>query len=282
MNSLIYNALTVDVEDWYHICGIGDQATLSSDLCRVGKNVDKILALLDRYQCKATFFILGAVAESNPALASLIASRGHEIASHGYSHKLLTEMNEQQFREELLMTERILIDQTGNRPFGFRAPQWSVSSNTPWVDQVLAEYGYMYDSSRSPLPFTGDISLPRHPYKIATPNGSLWEIPPMVTPFCCTNLPTGGGWGLRLFPLTMITSTIERYQSEKIPAVLYLHPREVDPDGPRLRLSPLKYFVSYGARSDAMPRISALLERFRFSTLLDMVTNGALHSDTSL
>lgn len=271
MSSSVCNALTIDVEDWYHVCGIGKQASAPQDTWRVEQNVLKILQLLDQYACRATFFMLGSVAEALPGLAPAIAARGHEIASHGYSHALLSDLNEHQFRDELLQTGHILFKQTGRRPVGFRAPQWSVSSRTPWVDDILAEQGYLYDSSRNPLPFIGDFSASRFPYQIPTPFGLLWEIPPLVTRTQLFNLPTGGGWGFRLFPLKLVTAAIEDYARAKAPAVLYLHPREVDPDGPRLHLSPFKHFLAYGTRTDATSRIVALLRRFRFSTLEEMV-----------
>jgi len=266
------HVLTVDVEDWYHICGIGEHALAPSGLSRVRSNVEKLLSLLDIHKCKATFFMLGSVAESDPELAPAIFAKGHEIASHGYSHRLLPELSEHQFLEELLLTERILTEQTGKRPIGFRAPQWSVSSKTPWIFNLLAENGYIYDSSCNPLPFIGGNALNRHPYMIATPHGTLWELPPLVTPLRFINLPVGGGWGFRLFPMAMIKATIKRYEREQAPAVFYLHPRELDPEGPRLPLAPLKKFVSYGMRTDASPRLSLLMERFRFTTLESLVT----------
>jgi polysaccharide deacetylase family protein (PEP-CTERM system associated) len=271
MSSPSHNALTVDVEDWYHVCGLDAQPVVPRHSWRVGGALEKILALLERHRCRATFFMLGSVAESNPELAPMIVAKGHEIASHGYSHTLLSQMDRHQFLDELLRTERIVMEQTGQRPVGYRAPQWSVSHRTPWVDDILAAQGYAYDSSRNPLPFVGEASGRRHPYRIATPHGPLWEIPPMVTPTPLINLPSGGGWGFRLFPLAMISATIERYGRHRAPAVLYLHPREVEPDGPRLPLSPLKQFAAYGTRTDASPRLSALLERFRFTTLGEMV-----------
>jgi polysaccharide deacetylase family protein (PEP-CTERM system associated) len=261
----------VDVEEWYHVCGIGGQAAAPRQTWRVRDNVGKILDLLERHHCRATFFMLGSVAEAVPELAPLISAKGHEVASHGYSHALLTDLDPQRFRDELLRTGQILRDQTGQRPVGYRAPQWSVTPRTPWVDEILAEQGYWYDSSRNPLPFVGDPTGRRHPYLIATGHDPLWEIPPMVTPTWWSNLPSGGGWGFRLFPLAMILGTVERYGRNGVPAVLYLHPREVDPDGPRLALSPLKRFAAYGTRTDATPRLDALLGRFRFTTLREMV-----------
>ena len=271
MSKTGHNALTVDVEDWYHVCGIGVQAVAPRHTWRVEQNVAKLLVLLERFQCRATFFMLGSVAEALPGLAPMIAAKGHEIASHGYSHTLLSEMDRRQFEDELLRTGEILYGQTGRRPVGYRAPQWSVSPATPWVDDILAGHGYCYDSSRNPLPVVGDPSAERFPYRIATAHGTLWEIPPMVTPIGITTLPTGGGWGFRLFPAALIRATIDSCQRAQTPAVLYLHPREVDPDGPRLQLPLLKRFAAYGTRSDASARLSTLLERYRFMTLEEMV-----------
>lgn len=253
------------------MCGIGKLEPVPRDTWRVERNVTRIVRLLEEFQIRATFFMLGSVAESLPELAPAIAAQGHEIASHGYSHKLLSELDEQQFRDELRKTERILIEQTGRRPVGFRAPQWSVSSRTPWVDNVLAEFGYRYDSSRNPLPFIGDSAASRFPYQIQTLHGPLWEIPPLVTKTRLVSLPTGGGWGFRFFPINLIIETIEAYTYDSAPAVLYLHPREVDPDGPRLKLSSFKRFLAYGTRTDATPRVTELLKRFRFITLEEMV-----------
>lgn len=160
---------------------------------------------------------------------------------------------------------------TGIRPVGFRAPQWSVTARTPWFDDILAQRGYLYDSSRNPLPFVGDRNASRHPYRIQTAHGAFWEIPPMVSSSFLGNLPTGGGWGFRLFPFAMIAATVERYGRTDRPAVLYLHPREVDPEGPRLKLSPLKQFASYGTRRDALPRLRRLLGNYRFTTLREQV-----------
>lgn len=229
--------------------------------------------MLEDHQRRATFFMLGSVAELEPDLAPMIASKGHEIASHGYSHTLLTDMNPSVFRDELMRTEEILTKQVGVRPVGFRAPQWSVPRDSTWMDDILIECGYLYDSSRNPLPFVGDSSLPLHPYIIKSSRGMLLEIPPMVTPTIFGNFPTGGGWGFRFFPKMMIDATVRKYQNAKAPAVFYIHPRELDPDGPRLKLSPLKSFVSYGTRKNAMPRLSTLLKRFSSTTLSEIASS---------
>lgn len=238
---------------------------------RVRRNLEKILALLGEHRQKGTFFMLGSVAESDPALAPMICSAGHEIASHGYSHRLVPDLTPQQFRDELLLTERILMEQTGQRPCGYRAPQWSLSEKTSWPFAILREQGYRYDSSLNPLPLVGNANGSRTPYPLPGEGAVLWEIPPMVTRSWIGNLPTGGGWGVRFFPFRMICATIEELNRSHCPAVIYIHPRDVDPAGPRLDLPRLKRFASYGARTDAALRLCELFTRYRFITLKEMV-----------
>jgi polysaccharide deacetylase family protein (PEP-CTERM system associated) len=264
------NILTIDVEDWYHVCGSGECLPPRSSW-RVHHNIDKILALLAECSQKATFFMLGSVAERDPDLAPKICAGGHEIASHGYSHRLVPDLTPQQFRDELLLTERILIEQTGQRPVGYRAPQWSLSQYTGWAFSVLRDLGYQYDSSLNPLPFVGHGRGSRTAYRLEGEGEGLWEIPPMVTRTWIGNLPTGGGWGFRFFPFGMICSTIEALNRSQHPALLYLHPREVDPSGPRLELPALKRFVSYGTRTDATHRLRELLRSYTFITLKELV-----------
>ena len=267
----VKHALTVDLEDWFHVCGAGPCPQVPQESWRVAETGRRVLDLLDEFDIKATFFVLGVVAEAEPALIEQIAACGHEIASHGYSHRQLHELEPEEFNEELELTEGLVQRLTGKRPRGFRAPQWSLTSRTHWADDILVERGYCYDSSRNPLLFVGEMGLPRHPYQIAASQGTLWEIPPMVTETRTANLPTGGGWGFRFFPQQMIETTIDAYEQAGYPAVLYLHPRELDPQGPRLSLPALKRFVTYGTRSDAADRLRGLLARYSFHTLEEMV-----------
>jgi len=273
------NALTIDVEDWYHVCGVDRKQSIPPGSWRVSVATERILKLLDEYRVKATFFVLGSVAAAEPGLVGRIADGGHEIASHGWSHSLIHQLTPDQFRDELARTESVLLEQSGLLPVGFRAPQWSLTGRTPWAHEILAERGYRYDSSLTPLPFIGDRSGPRTPTRIRTSAGELCEFPPLVTPTWFGNLPTGGGWGFRFFPPALIEHTVGQLNAAGNPAVLYLHPRDVDPAGPRLRLPPLKRFAAYGTRSDAVPRIRRLLERFRFTTLKELAADDLLHSD---
>jgi peptidoglycan-N-acetylglucosamine deacetylase len=271
----VINALTIDVEDWYHVCGLdGVPPTVPPGEGRVAANVERLLALLSEFAVSATFFVLGSVAEEDPALVPRIAAAGHEIASHGFSHRLVTKMTPDQFRDEVRRTGDILTAQSGVRPIGFRAPQWSLSIRaTPWAPVILQEEGYRYDSSCNPLPFIGDRDGLRYPFMIGTPAGPLLEVPPMVTPTLLGNLPTGGGWGFRFFPPAMIGGTVKQLNRAGFPAVVYLHPREMDAHGPRLRLSPLRAYAVYGPRRDAVKRLRYLLGRFRFGTVRQLVEN---------
>ncbi|GAM08870.1 peptidoglycan deacetylase [Geobacter sp. OR-1] len=269
----VFNAITVDVEEWFHVCGVDGIEPLSCAR-RVRGNVERLLAVLDAGKLKATFFVLGSLAADEPGVVAEIAARGHEIASHGYSHSLVGSLDPAAFRDELRRTADILEHLTGRRPEGFRAPQWSLShARMPWAFDILIEEGYRYDSSCNPLPFVGDRAGSRTPWRIRRDRGDIWEIPPLVTPSLLGNLPTGGGWGFRFFPFRMIENTVCSLNSGGAPAVFFLHPRELDPAGPRLPMSRFREFVVYGPRKDAMERLSRLLSRFRFITLGEMVAN---------
>lgn len=261
----------MDVEEWFHICGVACEPLGKPTEWRVRSNTDKLLSLFAEYKVRATFFVLGCVAEALPGLVEQIAAQGHEIASHGYSHRMVTGLDPDSFREELKRTGEILERQSGQRPIGFRAPQWSLSVAMQWAFEILNEEGYRYDSSCNPLPFVGNPEGPRIPFKVKLRQGALWEIPPMVTPSIFGNLPTGGGWGLRFFPLRLIRKTIRQINMSGAPAVMFLHPRELDPSGPRLKLGPVKNFAAYGPRIDLSGRVADIMGQFRFGTLREMV-----------
>ncbi len=272
MQACPVNALTIDVEEWFHVCGLGRrEPDAAAKHWRVQSNMDKLLSLLAGHGVRATFFMLGCVAQALPEIAPRIAEAGHEIASHGYSHRMVSELDPQAFRDELQLTRDILQSQCGEKIVGFRAPRWSLTSTMPWAFEILRDEGYLYDSSMTPLPFVGNPTGPRTPHRIDTKGGPLWEIPPMVTPSLFGNLPTGGGWGLRFFPQHMVRKTISDLNRAGAPAVLFLHPRELDPSGPRLNLGPVRTFAVYGPRTDVIGRVDDLLRRFRFVTLKEMV-----------
>ncbi len=271
MQTCPFNALTIDVEEWFHVCAPGREPGVANGQWRVRQNLDKLLRLLAGHGVRATFFVLGCVARALPEIAPQIAAAGHEIASHGYSHRLVSELEPQAFRDELRLTRDSLQSQCGDEIVGFRAPRWSITPAMPWAFEILRDEGYLYDSSMTPLPFVGNPAGPRTPHRIITAGGTLWEIPPMVTPSPFGNLPTGGGWGLRFFPRRMVHKTIGDLNRAGAPAVIFLHPRELDPSGPRLDLGVFRTFVTYGPRTDVTGRVDDLLRRFRFVTMREMV-----------
>jgi len=266
----VLNAITIDLEDWYHCCCAQSAAPVPADHRHLRRNTERILDLLEECGVKATFFVLGSVAQADPSLVPMIAARGHEIASHGFSHTLVPLLGPDGFRSELRRTADILEKQAGYPPAGFRAPQWSLGPDTPWALDLLRQEGCRYDSSLNPLPFVGERRGPRAPFAVATCAGPILEFPPMVTPSLIGNLPTGGGWGFRFFPLALIRRTVRRLNADGSPALLYLHPREMEAFGPRLPLSPLRSFVSYGPRTEATGRLRELLTSFKFQTLREM------------
>jgi peptidoglycan-N-acetylglucosamine deacetylase len=267
---VVLNALTIDLEDWYHGNCAESGPVVPREPRRVRHNTELILALLAECAVTATFFVLGSVAQEDPSLIPLIAAEGHEIASHGYSHTLIPLLGPDLFRDEVCRTAAIIERQAGYRPVGFRAPQWSLGPGTPWALEILRQEGCHYDSSFNPLPFIGNPHGPRAPFAIDTPAGPLLEFPPMVTPSLIGNLPSGGGWGFRFFPLGLIRRTVEQLNAAGTPALFYLHPREMEAGGPRLPLSPWRSFVNYGPRTDAAGRLRSLLCAFRFQTLREM------------
>ena len=266
------HAITVDVEDWYHVCSPDLSAGSALAQGRVVVATSAVLDLLRSCGVRGTFFMLGSVAQQHPDLAPRITAAGHELASHGWSHRLVTELTPEEFSCELERTAELLEHQTGQRPIGFRAPRWSLCrKQTPWAFELLAQQGYRYDSSLTPLALIGDPRGPREPHRIITAAGSLWEFPPLVTPTLFGNLPVGGGWGFRFFPGRLINRTMQSCQQQGQPGVLFVHPRELDPQGPRLPLGILREFVTYGPRSSAAGRLKALLQGFDFKPMGELV-----------
>lgn len=271
MATALHHAVTVDLEDWYHVCvetGVPEQAFAA----RVVEATGTVLELLQRHRVRATFFVLGSVAEQYPALIERIVEAGHELASHGWSHRLVVDLRPDQFGDELLRTADLIEQLSGQRPIGFRAPRWSLCrQQTPWAFDILIQQGYRYDSSLTPLAVIGDPHGPRGPHLITGEGGSLWELPPLVTATPWGNLPTGGGWGFRFFPQWLLRYTLRQYDEAGLPGVLFIHPRELDPQGPRLKLGLLRDFVTYGPRCSAAGRLDGLLSGFSFKPLGELV-----------
>jgi polysaccharide deacetylase family protein (PEP-CTERM system associated) len=271
-----HNLLSIDVEDWFHICGVGDYLPRQSWdglESRVVPNTLKLLELLDRYKANATFFILGWVARRQPDLVREIARRGHEVASHGWDHKRVHTQSPETFRRDVGRSLEILTPLAGRPVRGYRAPQWSISQTNAWALEILIQAGFSYDASMAPLLFIGHQSAPRHIHAVQTPQGIIWEVPPLVGVTPWINLPVGGGWGLRTFPYTLIRYFIRRQSHDHGPALIFLHPREMDPDPPQVRLPLVKRFVVTAGLQSTTKRLEQLLRDYRFTGIWNHLQN---------
>lgn len=268
------NILTIDVEDWFHICGVKELKPEVSWLqleSRVSINTMKILDILSRKGVKATFFVLGFVAETHPDLIIKIQGAGHEIATHGYAHMQVYAMTPDMFRKDLRKSVSIISGITGHPVKGYRAPEWSIRDDSLWALDILSREGFEYDSSMAPLPIIGNPKYPKIPHRLTLDQGELWEFPPLVGVTPLVNLPLGGGWGLRVFPYRLISSAIRNLNAQGQPAVIYFHPREFDLANPRIRLPWAKRFVLDARFERAEKRLKRLLEDFRFTSVSDVL-----------
>ena len=228
-----------------------------------------LLELLERREIKATFFVLGHLARDYPSLVRSIHRAGHEIASHGWGHQRLHGLTPATFREDVRSSKHALEDLTGQEVLGYRAPTFSIVRRTAWAIDVLAELGFLYDSSIYPVRHDryGVPDAPRSPYVVEGPSNSLLEIPPLTWRLPGVNLPTAGGGYFRLFPPFVMECAIRQAQrSSPHPAtMLYFHPWEFDPDQPRLPLRRLSRFRTYVGIKTSRRRLEALLDRHQFT-----------------
>jgi polysaccharide deacetylase family protein (PEP-CTERM system associated) len=267
------NLLTIDVEDWFHTSAldpyIGPEQWDHLEF-RVVSNVHRLLDILDNHQTKATFFILGWVAERFPELVRQIDAHGHELASHGYRHRLIYDLSPAKFRDYLSRSKEVLEDIIGKPVAGYRATSFSIVAKTLWALDMIKEAGFVYDSSIFPVghhDLYGIEGFPRYPYAHA--NG-LVEIPPSTMKILGKNIPFGGGGYFRLYPYWVTNHGIRRINREGYPAMVYLHPWELDPDCPRVAQADGRTrFRQYVNLRKTEPRLTRLLEDFPWSTVGD-------------
>jgi polysaccharide deacetylase family protein (PEP-CTERM system associated) len=267
------NALTIDVEDYFHVSAFDSPEkrrqwdTLESRVCR---NTDRILDLLAESSTTATFFVLGWVAEQFPWLAQRIAREGHEVASHGYAHRLVYDLTPQEFRDDLRRAKDAIGAATGIEVRGYRAPSFSITERSLWALEVLVEEGYTFDSSVYPIcrDRYGIPGAPRHAHQRSTPSGSLLEIPPSTVRWGGFTVPVAGGGYFRLYPYAFTRQAVlELNLRERQPAVVYLHPWEIDPRQPRQAGNYLNRFRHYVNLDRTESRLQVLLRDFTFGPL---------------
>ena len=270
MLSPLPNILTVDVEDWFHICGVSAQLPRSSWSRlehRVERGANIILDLLEKQGVSATFFILGFVADHHPSLIRRIHAAGHEIATHGYEHRRVYTLSRETFRRDLRRSLSVIGDITGETVSAYRAPEWSIRDDSLWALDVLCEEGFTVDSSMAPLPIIGNTGYPRVPHRMDRPCGSILEVPPLVLEAPPINLPAGGGWGLRVFPYRWIRRRVLQLNRAGQPALFFVHPREFLRDLPDVNLPMVKKLVLDARIEPTLRRLERLLGEFRFTTL---------------
>ena len=283
----IVNAMTIDVEDYFHV-SVFDGLVPRSDWdrleSRVVRNTERLLGIFDDVRIKATFFVLGWVAERFPELVRRIAEGGHEIASHGYGHRLIYDQTPAAFRDDVRRAKDLLEAAGGRSVFGYRAPSYSVTPRTLWALDVLLEEGYAYDASIFPIRHDryGIPVSPRHPYPLTRARGVLVEAPASTVRWGIVNLPIAGGGYFRILPYGWTRWGITRLnEQERCPAIFYLHPWEVDPDQPRLRAGLLSRFRHYRNLDKTEARLRQLLRDFRFGPLQSLLTQTAEYDEAS-
>jgi len=268
------NALTVDLEDWYHICGAGeasDPSLWGAYESRVTRNTETILSLLRAADVRATFFVLGYIAAREPALVRAIAREGHEVATHGHFHRRIFEMSPREFAADLSESLDAIAAAGGGRAVGYRAPEWSMRPQTLWALSLLRERGILYDSSMVPLTRMGDRRFPKFPCRFGTAHGDIVEFP-LTSAWCFgERLPFTGGLPLRLAPYCFVLSQIRRLNRKGMPALVYVHPWEFDVDQPSIELPWTRKIMHYFNLSATPRKFAGLLRHLRLTSLREVL-----------
>jgi polysaccharide deacetylase family protein (PEP-CTERM system associated) len=281
------NALTVDVEDYFHVSALAPNIhrdSWNSRESRVVDNTRRMLALFGQFDVRGTFFVLGWVAERYPQLIKEIAAGGHEIACHGFSHRLVYEQSPKEFREETLRSKNMLEDITGTTVLGYRAASYSIVRRSLWALDILVELGFAYDSSIFPVRHDryGIPDAQRAPHRMTTPAGrSIVEWPLAAATILGFRLPVAGGGYFRLLPYWLSRwglASINRRDQQ--PFIFYLHPWEIDPAQPRVPASWLSRFRHYTNLGKCEERLRRLLGHFQFGTAKDSLVQLGLLATT--
>lgn len=268
------NILSFDVEDWYQgfiYRGIPGWEKFGS---REMKNVEIILELLNQFNTYATFFILGNFAEKNPEVVKLIDKAGHEIASHGYSHIPVTKQTRKSFKEDLTMSKNILENIIGKGIIGHRAASFSINKSTLWALDIILETGFLYDSSIFPTSFHpyGNNIFNNYPNRINLESGdSILEFPAQVLSIGRIKLPVLGGFYFRAFPFFISDFCIKQSVKRNKPAMVYLHPYDIDEDVPRLRTNFSFRIIRYYKLSKGKEYLNRLLRMYQFTSIKNLI-----------
>lgn len=272
------DALTVDVEDYFHVEAFADRIPPSSwpsFPSRVRANTQRILRICEEYGCRATFFVLGWVAEKDPALVREIVQAGHEVGCHSYAHRRVNLLTPEEFRKDLRRARMAIEDAASIRVLGYRAPTFSIRRDSLWALEILSEEGFLYDSSVFSIhhDLYGFPEAPRFPHLLQLPSGGrLFEIPMSTVRLGGVNCPVGGGGYLRLLPMGYTRWAIRQiHQREHQPVIVYFHPWELDPQQPRISGKWTSRLRHYMGLEGMESRLRELLADGRFAPLIDLV-----------
>ena len=267
----IQNALTIDVEDYFQVSAFApyiDRSSWDQRECRVERNVNQILDMLQRHQIRATFFTLGWIAERYPALVKRIVAEGHELASHGYGHERASDLDEQAFFADIDHSRKLLEDMSGVAVLGYRAPSFSIGTGNLWAFDTLARAGYRYSSSVYPIAHDhyGMPDSPRFAYRA---NDALIEVPVTTLRMFNRNLPSSGGGYFRLLPYALSRWMLRRVnEQDGEAAIFYFHPWEIDAGQPRVPGIDLKTRFRHYVNIPRMPaKLDALLSDFHWGRM---------------
>lgn len=285
----IVNAFTVDVEDYFHVTAFARDIPRDSwhlYPSRVGANTRRLLDLLEARGVRGTFFVLGWIGEHFPDVVRAIADAGHEIGCHSYWHRLVYQLDPDEFRRDLRQARAVLEDIVGERIVSFRAPTWSITRQSLWALDILAEEGFRHDSSIFPI-FHDRYGIPdAHPFPHSIRSGpeSLWEFPASVHRLGNWNLPISGGGYFRLYPASWTAHWLELVnRRHEQPFMFYIHPWELDPDQPRLpvggRIGRWRHYLNLASTKR---KLDWLLTRFHFGRLDEVLTGCTSSPETEL
>jgi polysaccharide deacetylase family protein (PEP-CTERM system associated) len=281
MSDPIVNALTIDVEDYFHasaLASVAPRDRWDSLPSRVSANTRRLLDVMDEAGVKSTCFVLGWVAKRDAALVREIAARGHEVCSHGFWHQLIYDQTPDEFRADVRDSRALLQDLSGQPVHGYRAPSFSIVERSLWALEVLVEEGHTYDASIFPIHHDryGIPDAPRHVHVRHTKAGVITEVP-SSTVRLGKNLPTAGGGYFRLLPYAWTRWGIARVNSEGMPAIFYLHPWEIDAGQPVLPVSRVTRVRHYRNLDRCEARLARMLREFAFGPLGPLVTQARVH-----
>ena len=270
------HCLTFDVEEHFQVNAFDSEERRlgwANAESRVEHSTEKLLALLDRHRYRATFFVLGWVAERHAGLVQRIAAAGHEIASHGYGHEIVTRLSPEAFREDVRKAKKILEDVIGAPITGYRAPSFTIMPATAWALEVLVQEGHSWDSSIVPVihDVYGWPGADPFPHRIETPSGPLFELPPSTSPAVGARLAVGGGGYFRFYPYVVIRHFLRRIEAQGRPVVFYLHPWELDEEQPRMEGKRLSVYRHYLNLHRVEGRLERLLDDFRFAPVREVL-----------